>query len=194
MQQSWFANWCRGQGKTKVRGRLPQIGRWQFSQAENLRGLSWAGARWVDLYTCFQILKVYVEALPGINHIFSSRWPQQHIVLLRLCPQNNFHCGNGRQGVYSRTGEERRRLQLLGSSLRVIWQSCHLDDLLSTLCDWFLQSYIPSSSTVCPEWCARGFTSMEVACLVLSGCTGGRQHSNNTDTCERKLRLSWFPK
>lgn len=191
MQRSWFANWCREQGKTKVRGRLPQIGRWQFSQAENLWGLSWAGARWVDLYTCFQILKVYVEALPGINHIFSSRWPQQHIILLRLCPQNNFHCGNGRQG-----GQGRKEG---GSScLGPAWGSFGSHVILMISFPPFVTGSCNLTSPPLPQCALNGVQGVSLAWrgLVwwLSGCTGGRQHSNNTDTCERKLRLSWFPK
>ena len=34
-------------------------------------------------------------------------------------------------------------------------------------CDQLLQSYTTVSSAVCPEWSVRGFTSMEVASLVV---------------------------
>ena len=56
-----------------------------------------------------------------------------------------------------------------------------------------LQSYRALSSAMCPEWSARGFASLGMAQWQLSGCIGGRYHSNNTGHAkENKLRQS-FP-
>lgn len=61
-----------------------------------------------------------------------------------------------------------RSLWLHESSSWVNWQLCLLDDLLqhSIPCEQLLQLYTPSSSTMCSEWTAKGFISMQVAHLV----------------------------
>ena len=51
-----------------------------------------------------QYLKVYTEAhLNRVPSYAQSRWSQQHIAVLRLCPWSSFGCGNTGQTT-SQTG------------------------------------------------------------------------------------------
>lgn len=51
-----------------------------------------------------------------------------------------------------------------------------------------------SSSEMCPELLARDVTTWRWLVWRISGCTGGRKHSNYIGTCKRKHRLRQPPK
>lgn len=113
-----------------------------------------------------KILSLY-RGLNWVRSCTQSRWSQQHLTLSRLLPWNSSHFGNGEWNVHSidRGGDEKHpiaKVQLMGQ-LVVVSSPCSPPALRSA---WRLvHADTPPSSTACPEWSARAFISMEVACF-----------------------------
>ena len=100
-----------------------------ISKGTYLQGLSWAAARWVGLCTPpGKILKVFIEALTGFIHIFSSGSLNSTLFsqgcILEMTPSAGTV---GRMSI-PRIGEW-RSMWLPGSNSQVNWRSCLLDDL-----------------------------------------------------------------
>lgn len=112
-----------------------------------------------------QIPKVHVEALTGINHVFSPDGLNNKLLSRGSALGTTFTVGMVGRAYIQGQGRE----VVVSSCLGPAWGSTgSLDVLLqySTPC-WLAPTILHTHLfQVCPEWCARGFTSMEVACWV----------------------------
>lgn len=143
----------RGSHSKWVGGGCNRQGNWHIR-------LGLGATRWLDLCTQPQNLNSLCRGFNRVQSWILSRWFQQHTALSRLCPWNGPHFVAVGKTYIPRTkegGEEPlvSGVQLMGE----------LADMFS----WWppLTLHLAPTSTVGPEWSARGVASREVACWVV---------------------------
>ena len=121
-----------------------------------------------SLHLLAGILKVFIAASTGFSQEYHPDGLNNTLLSQGCILENGSHCGNGEQNVHSKDRGESEEPQI--APVQFTGQPA------VTASQWppptfypswpLLQSCIPPFSTMCPEQSARGFTSLEVACLM----------------------------
>lgn len=165
-------------------------------QGNLLTRLVMGTTRWYISTSTRQNPEVYLEALLGLGHIYGSRWSQQHIAVSRLRPWKwlplwKRWAEGTLQGQGRKRGAFHCQDQLEG-------QAAVMSSHDSSNTPPFVTCYYSLTHPSLPQ-CARShqqgiLLAWRWLIWQLSGCVGGRHHSNSVVTSNRKPRLRQIPK